>query len=77
MHNIYSILIFTVFLLCVLVLRYHQGELCVCYLKTTNRYVATIYGYYNSYDINTCSCHNYDVTIVATIHSSCMTAYGF
>jgi hypothetical protein len=32
-HNIYSLHIFTVFLLHVLVLQHHQGELCVLYFK--------------------------------------------
>lgn len=77
MHNIYSLHIFTVFLLHVLVLHHYQGELCVRYLKTTSSYTATVYGYYNSYVINTCTCHIYGVTIVVTIHSSCITAYGF
>jgi len=77
MHSIYSLHLFTVFLLHVLVLHHHQGELCVRYLKTTSCYAATISGYYNSYVINICTCHIYDVTVVITINSSCITDYGF
>lgn len=52
MHNIYSLLIFAVFLLHVSVL-HHQGELTCHILKTTFCYAAIICGYCSSYVVNT------------------------
>jgi hypothetical protein len=53
MHNIYSLHIFTVFLLHVLVLLTSSRGRTLCPLsQTTCWYAAIIYGYYKSYSVN-------------------------
>ena len=74
-HDIYPLHIFIVLLLLVSVLLAPSSGWTVCLLlKTASCYAAIICGFYNRYVINTCTFHIYDITVVATINSSCMTA---
>ena len=52
MHNIYSLHIFTVFLLHVFGVTTSPGRTLCSLLQTTCCYAAIIYGYYNSYVVN-------------------------